>query len=96
MLNGFLVYQGAGILVSGRASKLSIFSLRLAQPHTGTSAAVLIDEHDARGPSRARRKTVSARQTNSELLSLVERGEEVLITNGESRWRYCAAIARRC
>jgi hypothetical protein len=41
-------------------------------------------------------KTVSARQANrdfSELLSRVERGEEILIKDGAGPWRYCPPIA---
>jgi hypothetical protein len=32
---------------------LDVFSLRLAQPHTRASAAVLIDEHNTSGLQRA-------------------------------------------
>jgi antitoxin (DNA-binding transcriptional repressor) of toxin-antitoxin stability system len=43
-------------------------------------------------------KTVSARQANKDfakLLSRVERGEEILITNGVNPWHYCPPISHR-
>ena len=43
-------------------------------------------------------KTVSAREANhnfSELLSRVERAEQILIRNGTSPWRYCPPFTRR-